>query len=821
MKLSYQWLTEFVTLPKSTSPLQLERDLTMHTVEVEGIESQGAHLEHIVVGKILEIKAHPNADKLRICMVDDGHDIFQLVCGGSNLSQGMLIAFGKIGAKVQWHGQGALIILEKATIRGQESYGMICAADEIGLGQMFPKKEEKEILDLTLLLAEKKQVVGMSLAEALGLDDLILDIENKTMTHRPDLWGHYGIAREIAAIYKTKLKPYTTKPIPKVKGKAPQLSVTVSEKALCPRYMAVTVDGVRIEPSPDWLQKKLRAVGLRPINNIVDITNYVMYDVGQPMHAFDASAVSSQTIHVRCAKKNEHIEALDDKEYTLQPEMLVIADKEKPLAIAGVIGGAHSQITVETKTIIFEAANCHPISVRKTAAALGIRTDSSSRFEKSLDPTNTQVALERAVELTLMICPTAQVTSQVVDINNSKKSSVIIELPTAFAHEKIGVHISEKEMTHILTRLGFGVKQKKNSLIVQVPSWRATKDISLPEDIVEEIARMYGYEKVPVRLPSSSITPPPENALRVLERAVKRVLAYELAYTEVYNYSFESPGWLEKIGIDRANYLELENPIAKDRPLIRRNLMPNLLQNIEHNAHRCDAVRLFEVGQTYIGEESGEIERPQSKALLPKQDMHLGVVFSSKNVDQPFFELSHVVDRLCRRLQISYTLDTQTSDDAPFIHPSRHAKILVNNHKIGRIAELHPEIQQTIGIPHRVAMLQINLQTLLPFLTETKPQYHPLSVYPAVERDLAFIVDRSIEHTKILQIMTGTDPLVVAVELFDVFEGEQIGVAKKSMAYHITYQSPEKTLTADDVDNIHQRLIATLKKEVGAEMRDH
>src|SRR3989338_956097 len=545
-----------------------------------------------------------------------------------------------------------------------------------------------------------------------------------------------------------------------------------------------------------------------------------MYEVGQPMHAFDADKVQSRSIQVRLAKKGENIDGLDGKKHTLQPEMLVIADKEKPLAVAGVVGGTNSHITSETKTIIFEAANFNAISVRKTAAALGIRTDSSSRFEKSLDPTNTEIALRRAVELTREVCPTASVVSNVVDANSTKKTQLSIELPIAFAHEKIGVHIPEKEMADILTRLGFGVKQKKGSLIVQIPSWRATKDISIPEDIVEEIARMYGYEKVPVRLPSSSITPPPENPLRALERTVKTVMAYEVAYTEVYNYSFESPAWLEKLGVETSHSLELENPIAKDRPLVRRNLIPNLLQNVEHNAHRFDTVRLFELGQTYISEEVGELERPDSRHRLPKQDVYLGVVFTQKDTDQPFFELSHVLEVLFARLQLSYPLDKENSGDASFIHPGRYAKVLVDKQEVGRIAELHPEIQKTIGVPNRVAILQINLHQLLSYLKQGTSHYRPLSLYPVVERDVAFIVDRSAQHAQLTQLMQSVDPLVVSVDLFDVFEGERIGTGKKSVAYHITYQSQERTLTTEEVDSVHQRLVTALKKDTGAEVRD-
>lgn len=816
MKISKKWLQEFVFLPDSLTPEELAKELSLRTVEVEGVESQGKNLDHVVVGLIQSIEKHPNADKLKVCQVDAGSETLTIVCGGSNIEAGMKVALAKIGARVLWHGEGEPIVMEKAAVRGVDSLGMICGSDEIGLSNLFPKKDEKEIVNLNHL----KDKPGTPLARALGLDDVTLEVDNKSLSNRPDLWGHLGLAREIATIYRKKLTPQNP-PAIKV-GSNTKLHVSVEDNTLCPRYMAVALEGIKIAPSPEDIQKRLEACGISPINNIVDITNYVMLEIGQPTHAFDASKISQNKIIVRRAKDGEKFTTLDKKEYTLSSDMLMIADAEKSLALAGVMGGIESCISDTTTSIIFEAANFDASTTRKTSIKLGLRTDASARFEKSLDPNNAEIALRRLVELTLKVCPQAKVVSNLVDIYPKKFTTKVIHTSYSFFEQKIGLKLDHKKIVDILERLGFTVENlKKDELKITVPTWRATKDITLAEDLVEEVLRIFGYEAVPSTLPNFSIVPPKENKVRKLERELKEYLALESGFTETYNYSFESPEWLSKMGVDTSLHLELANPIAKDRPLIRRSLIPNLLENIESNLHRFDGVKIFETGRTYKIEEAGERVEPMSDQLLPRQDTALALMYAGKQDETPFYTLAETVRQAIKKLHVDIEIQKNTQeifDQTPWIHSGRFGFLVVQGTVVGRISELHPAIAEKLGISVRVAFVEINLNTLSSVMQE-KVLYTPLSPYPEVTRDIAFVIEKGALHADIEMSLRNADPLIQSIELFDVYQGERLGENKKSMAYHIIYGSSEKTLTTQEVDVAHKKVLQTLENQFGVEIR--
>ncbi len=810
MLISTNWLKDFVSLEEKIDSEELSLQLTMHSFEVEEIRDLSENLENVVVGEIKTLSKHPDADKLTVCEVGIGDETVEIVCGGSNLREGMKIALGKVGAKVKWHGEGDLVELKPTKIRGVKSLGMICAAEEIGLGEIFPKSDEKEILDL----GDIEDNPGTPLASALGFDDLVIDVDNKSITHRPDLWGHYGVAREIAALRGEKLKKLDPARIKEGKNK---IEVDVEDPVLCPRYMAVGMEGIKIGDSPEWMQKKLLSVGLRPINNIVDITNYIMQEIGQPMHAFDAQKLGSE-IKIRHAERGEKFTALDKTKHKLTEEMLVIADSSKPVAVAGVIGGEDSGVTENTTSVVFESANFHSTNVRRTALALGIRTDSSTRFEKSLDPNNCELALRRAVELVLEIIPGSRVSSRVADDSNFNLNQGPIRLELDFLNEKIGVEIEKKKVISILENLGFGVKDKKDILVVSVPSWRATKDISIPEDLVEEVARIYGYENIPVSLPKFSITPPPENALRDIIRSVQTTLARECGFNETSNYSFISPELLEKLELDTRKYIELDNPVSKDRPFLRRTLIANMLENVESNLHRFDRVALFEVGRTYIAEEKGMEMKPGTGEFLPKQDTILGVVFAQKDLDAPFYEVSGCIDRVSRALSTDLKVIKSDSKKYLLAHPGRLGEIMLGKQNVGYISELHPKLQQKMGIVERVAILELNLSILSENLEEII-RYESPAEYPEVGRDIAFVCDAQVAHVGLVESMKNLDKLISKIELFDVYTGKGIEKGKKSMAYHVEYRSDQKTLEAGEVDQIHEKLIEELKSKFGVEVR--
>jgi phenylalanyl-tRNA synthetase beta chain len=810
MHVSKKWIEDFVSLPQKSKEV-FASELTIQTVEVDEAISQEEMLSNIVVGEVTSIEKHPNADTLHICQVSVGEEILPVVCGGSNLFAGMKVAMGMIGATVRWHGEGDLVALKKTKIRGEVSLGMICAAEEIGLGDLFPKKDEKEILDLSHLEVS----AGTALAAALQLDDVVFDIDNKSMTHRPDLWGHYGVAREFAALYNTDLKSY--EPAEVIPGTDVAVHVTVEDSVLCPRYMAVQLSGIKIASSPDWMQKRLMAVGVRPINNIVDITNYVMFELGQPMHAFDADVVDVSSVAVRNAKQGEKITLLGGDEYELSDSMLVIADAKNALAVAGVKGGENSGVTEKTTNILFEVANFHALSVRRASAKIAVRTDASSRFEKGLDPTLPEIAMKKAVELTLQLCPDAKVVSNIADVQSFTVDQGPITITADKIRSRIGVDISDEKIVQMLEHLGFIIKQESGNLIITIPTWRATGDVSIPEDIIEEVARMYGYDNIAITFPQFPITPAPASPLRDVKKHIKQLLAYESGYTEVYNYSFVSPEWLEKLGIGTEEYIELAHPLAKDRPFIRRGLIPNMLVGVESNLHRFESVRLFETGRGYKKEQQGELAHPDGDAYLPGQDEYLGMVYSQKGVDTPFFELSDSLRFVADRLGLSVSFES-VQDGKEYLHGGRHADVFFNDVLVGFVAELHPVTQKAVGIPYRTAVLEINLSVFAPFVKD-RIAYTSLPAYPSVDRDIAFVVDASVQDANIRKVILHVDKKIVAVDLFDVYAGEHVEAGKKSVAYHLTYRSETQTLTSEEVEVAHAKVVAVLGKKFGAEIR--
>lgn len=809
MLVSKTWLNEFVTLPKGVSDEKLASRLTLSTVEVERVIDQAASLKGIVVGRVLSAIKHPNADRLNVCQVDVGGKQVQIVCGGTNVRAEMLVAVALPGSWVRWHGEGEPVELAETKIRGEASFGMICASVELGLDGS--NEGEHEILDLTATKAKP----GTPLARVLGRDEVLFDIEHKSLTNRPDLMGHYGMARELSALYDVKLAAFQP---PAIRGgKGSTLSITVDDAALCPRYMALAIDGVIVGPSPDWMQRRLVACGVRSINNIVDVTNYVMLELGQPMHAFDAAALRAKgEIRVRKAKAGEKIVCLDDETYTLTPEMLVIANAEEPMAIAGVMGGKASAISPSTTSIVFESANFAPSSVRKTSQRLALRSESSARFEKSLDPMLCDLALRRAVELLQEICPSARVRSAVIDKKGRLPKPLVITLALDAPERLLGVKISSADVTGSLKRLGFSLRKSGKGFAVTVPTWRATKDVGLAADVIEEVARIYGYDRIPPTLPSFTIAPPPTDPMRQMTRTARRVLAGRFACTETYNYAFVSGETLIALHFPVDQHLSLANPLSDERPYLVRSLVPGVLEHLKKNQRLQESVRLFETARVFLGDQKGE-EMGEGTSKLPAQPHLVTVGYGEKGNAEPFWEMKKIAAGLLDELGYAFELRTP-SMRVTWMHPTRLAEVVVAGTVVGVIAEVAPGVQQAFGLDHRVAVLEVNLDALLK-AQQVAAAYQPISTYPSVKRDVAFVIDDRIGYAKIEQTIRSASPLLTGVELFDLYRGKGVPEGKKSIAVHLELSAADRTLSSDEADVALKKVTEMLQKSFGATMR--
>ncbi len=819
MYISKNWLSKYIKFPNDLSPEIIKQQISQKTAEVENVIIQGENLKNVIVGQIQKIQDHPDADKLKVCQVLVGKNkLVQIVCGGENLEKNMFVAVALPGAYVKWHGKGEPVRLEKAVIRGQESFGMICAGNEIGLDFLQEDFGDRSILDLGKLNLENLEV-GQELSKALGLTDIIFEIENKTLSNRPDLWGHYGFARELSVIFDLELLPTGIKEFEV--GTQP-FEVVVEDFEDCPRYIGLVVENIEVQESPKWLKDFLNSVGLRPINNIVDITNYVMYDLGQPMHAFDFDKIEGK-IFVRRGKQNEYLKLLNESEIKLNKEFLIISDEIKPLALAGVMGGSNSEVTDKTTKIFLECANFRPDLIRKMANLAGVRTDSSNRFEKSLDPFLPELAIKRAVNLIQEIIPQAKVRSILIDEYKELPKSREILLEFSKLYKLLGFDSIDKNfIKHTLIKLGFIVKdEEKDKINLIVPSWRATKDITTQEDVIEEIIRIYGYDKVPVKAPLSKLEIPKQNKFHKVEKIVKDFCSLHLGMNEIYTYSFVSKEMVEKSGLKSDNYFELENPIAKDIPLLRQSLIPSLLQAVEKNLKFYKSFALFEVGRVFLSK-PGEFDAgPKEKQNLPSQPYQLSGAFIPEDYDKPFYDARNAVMKLLDFLNIQYRFERADKDNLfSWMHPFRSLQIEVLNELLGVVSELHPKIADNWKIKKRVGLFLLDFD-LLVNLASTVRKFKEIPKYPSISLDVSMIVDYKVEWENIKNLILQMEKnLIETVYLFDEFQNDFLKQNnKKSLAFRIIYQSKEKTLEQDEVLLIHAGILNELEKVFKAEIR--
>lgn len=807
MYLSLNWLKDYVEIPNTITPQNLSELLSVHVVEIDDVIDQSAKYNNIVVGKIVSIEEHPNADKLKKVVVDTASEKLDIICGASNIEVNQFVPVALVGSVLP---DG--LVIEKCKIRGEESNGMICSERELGIGRNHSG----------ILVLDDTAKPGQALASFLDLNDFILEIDNKSLTNRPDLWGYKGLAREIALITGGKLKD--SKEFVPTSSDGNTINIQVSNPDKCFRYISAQIDNIVVEDSPWDIKKKLIASGVRPISNIVDITNYAMLETGQPMHAFDKSLLTSSDstaleIVVRQAAKDESIQTLDSQERALTEDDVVIANSSAPIAIAGIIGGHNTEINLETKSIVLESANFDSIVIRKTSQRLGLRTESSKRNEKGLDPNLAQTAMYRAIELIQKIYPNATLTGPIQDIKNYSHELAIINFDLNWLNQKIGTNIPQEKVESILKSLGFGTEVKKaTEMSVQVPTWRL-KDITIKEDLLEEIARIYGYNNIEPKMPELEVVKPKISPVYKLECALKKTLSLGHKLTEVSNYSFCSKKHLIKCNDGHENHIALANPLSEELTYLRQSLIPNILSTIKTNQASFNSVNIFEVGNIFLPIDSDLKKQEDSDELLPYQEKRLAIALASNSAQEGFAELKGIIENIgsINNIKISWQRETVLPG---WCNPEESAQIIADEKEIGYVSIISKEVNAALNLKKQVVVSEIRLPELVQVInSSTGLVYRKDSKFPLATRDLSFVLNQKISYTEIVNELKSFHEYIKEVNLFDVYTGDQIKKDQKSMSFHICYQA-EKSLVSEEVDEIQNKLIQKIETRFDAKIRD-
>jgi len=800
MKVSLKWLQEYININLSLA--DLANRLTLAGIEVKGKQTIGSGWENIVVGQIVAVNPHPNADRLSLPTVDLGTEQQTVVCGAPNLRIGDKIAFASVGAQLIDGHSGQVVPLKSVKIRGITSSGMVCSEKELGISDIHE--------GIMVLPAEAP--VGTPLADYLG--DTIFDLE--VTPNRPDCLSMIGIAREIAALTGQSLC------LPEVRYEetAPpigeQVSVEIVAPDLCPRYCASLVTGIKIAESPKWMQQRLLACGMHPINNIVDITNYVMLEYGQPLHAFDYHQIRGRKIIVHRAAQGESIVTLDGMERILSSDTLVIADEEGAVAIAGVMGGADSEVTEQTTSILLEAANFNPANIHYTGRVLNLPSEACSRFERGIRPELALPALKRATQLILELAG-GEAAKGVVDVYPGKLDHKPIWLSTSEVKRILGVQFSLGQIVDTLTSLGFDCKpgDSASEVWVTAPYWRS--DINLAVDLIEEVARIIGYDKIPMTMLSEPLPKQNPDPVISLKQEVRRyltgwgfqeVITYSLTSRERLNRLFPEPHSLEPVP------LRVANPMTADQEYLRPNLRANLLAALTANRkHEEGSIRLFELGRIYLA-------RPKD---LPDEPEVLCGILTGPRRDKwgqgegslvDFFDAKGVVEGLLSQLGVEVSFEPGKDEG---LHPNKQAAIVIAGNRLGVVGEVHPKVLAAFDISENVYLFEINVAELLPFAIGHK-MFQPILRFPATVRDMALVVDAEVTHQQVQALIKGF-PLVKQLTIFDVYSGEQVPPGKKSLAYRVVFQSPTHTLTEKEVNKVQQQILSKLSQELGATLR--
>ena len=799
MNISINWLKEYIDL-ENASVKEIADKLTLAGLEAEGFNELAA-LSNVVTAKVLHKEKHPNADKLNVCRVTDGEQEYQVVCGAPNVAEGQIVPFAKIGAVL------GDIKIKEAKLRGVESFGMICSERELGLTD-----EHNGIMVLP-----SDTPLGKDINEVVGTGDTI--VEFNATPNRPDWLSVIGVAREAAAVFNKPLKYPEYNLVENNEKVEDYVSVNIEEKEKCPIYFARVIKGVKIGSSPLWMQAKLRAAGVRPINNIVDVTNYILMEYGQPLHAFDIRNIDKGII-VRNAKENELITALDGKEYKLNSDMLVIADNSKPLAIAGIMGGEYTSVMSDTSTVLLECAYFEPTGVRKTSKKLGLSSDSSYRYERGIDYGLTEKIADYAAYLIAKICG-GEVVSGKAGVNLCSKEKRQVISSASKINGLLGTDFSVDYMAEILNSLSIETRVDSDKLISTIPTFR--DDISKECDIAEEVARIAGYDKIGYTMPKLDSEIDIQSPKVRYTRLARNVME-NLGYNEVLNFAFLGSEYLSIFDKDENNFVKLLNPISQDMAWMRTYLFPSIIKNLQTNRNMgYQSIKLFELSTTY---------KSLGKDKLADERLHLSLGVLGSYYDETwislprldtFYYMKGALEKLFQKMGLSCTY--KAVEDIHFLHPGKSAGIYLDGKYIGFLGALHPDTVEELNIKSSCYIAEIDFSTLIEEsykkneAQKSTMKYKKFSRFPSIQRDLALIVKSKVSAYDITESILKTSSVISDAFVFDVFEGKPINLGFKSIAVRINFTDMEKTLRDEDINPIIDNILKNLEKEFGAVLR--
>lgn len=819
MRVSLEWLKDYVDI-SGLSPEEIASSLTNSGLEVEAIETIGPKFNGVVVGKVLALEPHPNADKLRLVTVNLGASQTKVVCGAPNVREGILIAFAQEGATVLSRKDNTLFKLGRAKIRGVESAGMVCSLDELGLETQYEKAEDG-IWPLDGVATEAQ--LGQDLKDVLNLQgDVVLEVA--PTANRGDQMSMMGVAREVAALFDRPLKLPV---VSELKGtETPTIVVQLSDSSVCRYYAGTALKNVQVGPAPEWMSRRLQAAGVRSISNVVDITNYVMLEMGQPLHAFDQAKLGAQgTIDVRRAREGEKMTTLDDVERALTQESVLVTMNDRPVAMAGLMGGANTEMDDASTALLLESAYFEAPAIRKSAKSVGLRSEASARFERGVDIERCRQAMLRAVEL-LQQHAGAELVSITESAEPARKEQKVT-LHAERIEKVLGLSIPSDAVRNILQKLGFGVETEGTDWAVSVPSSRQ-EDVTREIDVIEEVVRIYGYDKVPYTLPQKTGTSVPTLRARMVKSLAEALRGQGLQ--EVMTTSLIGQNLLDKTGfsVNAEQLVSVLNSHSSDHTMMRQSLLPNIIEVAKFNqAQGNEDVWIYELGRTYFKlgkanlKNSGVAERLCLGGLITGSAA-LGEWHRKEPAD--FYLLKGILENLFTSLKLDKLVSFAPATEVRYLHPGKSASILLGEKpkEIGLIGELHPEVRKTLKFRHPVYVFELNVEAIYKALKQSRQVTKAVEIshFPAMKRDMAFLAPDTLRHQDVLSVLNAAqEPLLRQVELFDEYRSEQLGVDKRSLAYRLTFQSNEGTMTDAEIDQRLNRLKESLSKSLPVQFR--